>query len=95
MKAVPISQHKSANIVERSLIAMRANTGSTVARFATTTQDTIDELNERLIRYHTCIALLKPLVDTGKLSKGTYTKMCTTLATNIGFSKSSIWISPN
>ena len=71
---------------------MRAKTESIAARNATTTPEELGQLNDRLLRYHSCLSVLRPLVDSGRLSPATYRKMSKHLARNLEFKDDSIFI---
>lgn len=71
---------------------MRAKTENIAAKNATTTTEDLERLNDKLVRYHSCLAVLKPLVYSGQLSKVTYRKMARQLAHNLGFKEDSIFI---
>ena len=71
---------------------MRAKTENIAAWNATTTPEELKQFNDRLLRYHSCLSVLKPLVDSGQFSKGTYRKMSRQLARNLGFKDDSIFI---
>lgn len=78
--------------VERSLKAMATKTENTAAGPVTLLPDSRDKYAPaKLMFYRTSLALYRNMAEEGKISDGTYQKICTILNKKYGLSSGSIF----